>query len=193
MLDEKRVRECRNRVEKMLQYGQIVKEKKGRFVEFFISNSINSFSSANLLYDVSTKEDLKKQVGRPDFNGFLWVVNSSYYSMFYMARALLESIGVKLKSDQSIHSAAFDSLIYYFYSSGKIEKSIIEEFQEAGSDALEVLGRQKAKELMEDYSYEKDKRSRFTYEMGETALRNKAQTSIQRARRFNETIRKMID
>ena len=54
------------------------------------------------------------------------------------------------------------------------------------------MGKEKAKTLVEDYFSEREKRSRFTYEMGEIAMPNKAQTSLDRARRFNETIRKMI-
>ncbi|MEK6876911.1 MAG: hypothetical protein AABX63_05825, partial [Nanoarchaeota archaeon] len=51
---------------------------------------------------------------------------------------------------------------------------------------------EKAKGLIEDYYYEKQKRSDFTYEMGMTAMLNKAQTSLERARKFNEEIRKII-
>lgn len=63
----------------------------------------------------------------------------------------------------------------------------------AGEEAAELLGKEKSKSLVEDYFNEKGKRSRFTYEMGETAMQNKAQTSLDRARIFNEEIRKMIE
>ena len=49
------------------------------------------------------------------------------------------------------------------------------------------------KELIEDYFYEKKKRGTFTYEMGAIAMQNKAQTSLERAKRFNEEIRKIIE
>ena len=75
---------------------------------------------------------------------------------------------------------------------GKIEKSLIEEFKEAGEEAFETLGKDKAKELIEDYSHEKGKRGRFTYEMGEIAIQNKAETSLKRALRFNEEIKKFL-
>ena len=193
MLDENKIKESKKRIEQMLKRNEILKEKDSRFVEFFLTNARHSFDSARLLYDVSTKEELKKATGFLDFNGFLWVINASYYSMFYMVRALLESSGVKIKAEQqSIHLVAFDALIYYFYSNGKIEKNLIEEFQEAGAEVQEALGREKAKLLMEDYLYEKEKRSRFTYEMGEIALQNKANTSLERAKRFNESLRKMM-
>ena len=45
---------------------------------------------------------------------------------------------------------------------------------------------------MQDYHNEKQKRGRFTYEMGEIAMQNKAKTSLERAMNFNEKIRTMI-
>ncbi len=112
--------------------------------------------------------------------------------MFYMVRALLESLGIKIKTDYSVHLVAYDALITYFYATGKIEKQFVEEFQEATLKAQESLGKEKAKTIMEEYFSEREKRSRFTYEMGEIAMQNKAQTSLDRAKRFNETIRKMM-
>jgi len=193
MLDKK-MQEIKRDAEKLISSGEIIKEKESRFTQFFIKNSKDSLDSAKLLFEVSTNNELKKSTGFPDFNGFLWVINSSYYSMFYMARALLESIGVKIKTaQQSIHLVVFDALVYYFYLNGKLQKRMIEEFQEAGTEASEILGREKAREIIEDYFNEKDKRGRFTYEMGTIAIQNKAKTSLERAKRFNEEIRKILE
>jgi len=46
---------------------------------------------------LSTNPDKQQYLGFTSFNGLLWVVNASYYSMFYMARALLENEGIKIK------------------------------------------------------------------------------------------------
>lgn len=192
MLDEKKIKESKKRVEDLLDKGMIIKEKNGKYADFFLNNSKNSFDSARLLFQVSTRQDLKKNTGFTDFNGFLWVINTSYYSMFYMARALLESQGVKIKTDYSIHVMTFDALIYYFYLTGKIEKSLVEELDEASAEVTETLGKDKAKNLLDDYYSEREKRSNFTYEMGEIALQNKAQTSLDRAKRFNEGLRKIL-
>ena len=192
MLDNKKVEESKKRVEQALTHNELVKEKSGKFVSFFQENAQRSFDAARLLYSVSTQEDVQKATGFPRFNGFLWVINASYYSMFYMARALLEKSGVKIKTDHSVHVLTFDALATYFYATGKIEKQMLEEFSEASTEAQEALGREKARELMEDYLNEREKRSRFTYEMGEIALQNKAKTSLDRAKRFNEALRKML-
>ncbi len=110
-----------------------------------------------------------------------------------MARALLENEGIKIKTDLSIHLVVFDALVYYFYLTQKLEKGLIEDYLEANKEALEILGKEKAKELIESYFYKKEKREPFTYEMGAIAMQNKAETSLERAKRFNEEIRKLIE
>jgi len=193
MLDEKRIAEIKRRVTNFIKEGIIKKEKESKFVDFFLNNAKNSLDSAKLLFEVSTKNNLKNLTGFPNFNGFLWVINSSYYSMFYMARTLLENEGIRIKADLSIHAVTFDALVHYFYITGKLQKRLIEDFNEAKEEASEMLGKEKAKELIEDYFYEKNKRGTFTYEMGAIAMQNKAQTSLERAKRFNEEIRKIIE
>ena len=193
MLDEKRINEIKKRVANYIKDGIIRKREEKKFVEFFLSNARNSLDSAKLLFEVSTKNNLKNSLGFVDFNGFLWVINASYYSMFYTARALLENEGIKIKTELSIHAVIFDALIYYFYLTDKLQKKFIEDFAEAKEEASEILGEEKAKELIEDYFYEKKKRALFTYEMGAIAMQNKAQTSLERAKRFNEEIRKIIE
>jgi hypothetical protein len=192
MQDKKTEKQAESSIRQLLKEGKIIKEERGVYTEFFLKNAQDSFNSAKLLYRVSTDNLLKKSLGFPSFNGLLWVINSSYYSMFYMARALLENEGIKIKTEQSIHAITYNALVYYFYLTKKIEKSLIEEFKQAGQEVSEILGKEKAKKLIEDYSDEKYKREKFTYEMGEIAMQNKAQTSLERAKKFNEQLRKMM-
>jgi len=192
MLDEKRIREIQKRVPRLLKEGIIVKGGATRYVPFFMKNARDSLDTAGLLYDVSTSEELRERTGYPDFNGFLWVINSSYYSMFYMARALLESDGIRVRTQMSVHAVVFDTLVQYFYCTGKLERTFVQDLEDAKNDSAELLGRVKAKELIDDYYHEKRKRGRFTYELGITAMRNKARTSLERAKRFNEEVRKMV-
>ncbi len=71
MLDEKKVKESKKRVEHGLARGDIIKEKTGRFSAFFLKNAQDSFDTDKLLYTLSTRLDLQKATGFPDFNGFL--------------------------------------------------------------------------------------------------------------------------
>ena len=113
--------------------------------------------------------------------------------MFYMARALLENEGIKIKSDLSIHAVTFDIIVSHFYLTGKLQKELLNDFADAKEDASELLGKQKADELIEEYFYEKNKRSTFTYEMGEILVKSKAKTSLERAQKFKREIKKIIE
>jgi len=192
MLEDKKIEEAKKNAIKSINAGDITKTRDSKYADFFIKNAKNSLDSAKILFDMSVNEKNRILLGMPDFNGFLWVINSSYYSMFYMARALLESIGVKIKSDESIHFLVFNALIYYFYLNGKLEKHFIEDFENAQEESSEILGKEKAKEMISNYSSEKEKRAKFTYEIGEIAMKNKAETSLNRAKKFNEEVRKIL-
>jgi len=192
MLDEKKLVQSRSRVKQYLDEGIIKTKQKAEFVDFFLSNAEKSLNSANVLYDLSTDNDMQKKIGYFNFDGFLWVVNASYYSMFYMARALLEYEGIKLKSELSIHSLTFDAIITFFYLNDKLKKRLIEDFAESLGEASEILGKERADSLIEDYFWEKGKRANFTYNTKEIVIKAKAKTSIERARRFNEEIKKII-
>jgi uncharacterized protein (UPF0332 family) len=135
---------------------------------------------------------MQKKTGFINFDGFLWVINASYYSMFYMLKALLEKNGIKINTDLSIHLVTFDCLIYFFYLNGKLEKKFIEDFIESKEEAYELLGKQKADLLIEDYFWEKNKRATFTYQTKQIILKSKAKTSLERAKRFNQEIKKFF-
>jgi uncharacterized protein (UPF0332 family) len=192
MLDNKKIEEAKRNAIKSINKEEIIKTEDSTFVTFFLQNSGNSLETAKLLFEVSTNSKLNLSLGFPEFNGFLWVINASYYSMFYAVRALLESRGIKLKAEESIHFLTFNALIYYFFSNKTLERKFIEDFEEAGEEASAILGKEKASNIIEDYTSEKEKRAKFTYEMGVIALKGKAETSLQRAKRFNEEIRKLI-
>jgi uncharacterized protein (UPF0332 family) len=192
MIDEKKLKEAESRVKHYLRDGIIKTKQKKEFTDFFLVNAERSLNSANALYDLSTDKDMQQKTGYINFDGFLWVVNACYYSMFYMARALLENEGIKIKSELSVHALTFDAVINFFYLNGKLQKRLIEDFAEAKEEVNELLGKQKADQLVEDYFFEKGKRATFTYNTKEIVIRAKAKTSIERAKRFNQEIKKII-
>jgi uncharacterized protein (UPF0332 family) len=165
MLDNKKREELQKRVREYLKDGTIRKQKDSFHITFFLNNAKTSLDTARLLLRLTKEDDLKKMLGADGYNGSLWVVNASYYSMFYMALALIEKEGIILRRDQSIHALTFDALMYFFYLTGKLEKSLIEDFAEATEEAAETLGREKARELVDSYLNEKEKRARFQRKM----------------------------
>ena len=197
MLDNKDLDKIKREIENLINQNKIIVEKntKGKFTDFFLENSRKSFDSAKALMDISTNQKLQETLGYSNFDGSLWVINSSYYSMFYIARGLLENSGIKFKSEsniQSIHQIVFKALVYFFYINKKLERKLIEDFHEAVQESSEILGSEKAKKLIEEYKSEKDKRNLFTYELGQIAMQNKAKTSLERAKFFNQEIKKLI-
>ena len=192
MMDEKKLKETENRIKQYLADGTILTKQPIESADFFLNNAKNSLETAQAIYDLSTKGDYQEYTGHLGLNGFLWVVNAGYYSMFYAARALLAKEGIKFASDLSIHALTFDSIVHFFYLNGKLKDMLLEAFAEAQEDATEILGKEKADALVENYFYEKKKRAALTYETGETAMQRKAMTSLERARTFNQEIRKIM-
>ncbi len=193
MLEEKRLKEAEKRVKQYLAEGIINTKRKPEHTAFFLKNSDDSLDSAKALFEISTESEKQKLLGFTSFNGLLWTVNASYYSMFYMTRALLENEGIKIKTDLSVHAVTFDTMVSYFYLTGKLQKELLKDFIEAKEDAAELLGKQKADELIEEYFFEKKKRGTFTYEMGEILVTSKAKTSLERAQKFRREIKKIIE
>jgi uncharacterized protein (UPF0332 family) len=191
--DEKKLKEIQNRVKVFISEGIIKSKQPKKYVDFFLTNANDSLKTARCIYDMSTNKDYQHYTGYEGLKGFLWVINASYYSMFYMARALLENEGIKLKADFSIHALTFDALIHYFYLTGKLQKRLFEQYIEAQSEAIELLGKQKADELMEEYFFEKRKRGNLTYETEEFAIQSKAKTSLDRATKFYTEISMILN
>lgn len=201
VLNNKKIEEIRKLVPKLVNDGTISKkEDYKKLTDFFRENAEDSLNSAQLLYKVSTNSKLQDATGFPNLKGFLWVINASYYSMFYMASSLLANSGIKIKSEIGIHKLTFDTFVYYFYLTNKIAKEYVEEFLEALEDSKELLGREeavkkaeeKAKELITSFDFEREKRRTFTYELERTKIETKAKTSLERANHFYKEIIKLI-
>jgi uncharacterized protein (UPF0332 family) len=195
MVEEKTIKEIANRIKKFLDNEIILTKQKKEHINFFLTNAKNSIETAQTIFDISTNKDFQNYTGHEDLNGFLWVINASYYSMFYTARALIENDGIKLKPEFSIHSLTFDVLVHFFYSNNKLQKQLLKDFVEAQDEAESILGNNnnKANNLIENYFWEKQKRANLTYETGEIAIKSKAETSLKRAKLFNEEIRKIVE
>ena len=183
MLDQKKTEESVKRAKIFLRNGTIRKDGAKEFVKFHLSKAKDSLDQA---------ESSIEHTEKGDFNGSLWAVNASYYSMFFTVRALLEDAGIKLGKNVSTHLLAFDALVYFFYETKKLEKKFCEQFAEAQEESFELLGKQAADDLVYNYFSEKNKRATFTYEDGVKAMLSKAKTSYKRAVKFNADLRTMI-
>lgn len=202
MIDEQRIKEANRNVKQYIDEGLLkVKDKDApNFVSFFMKNAESSLQTASILQEISDDETLKGTLKlSKDFESYLWVIVSSYYSMFYAATALLASQEIRL-TGQIVHKVTGDALIHFFVSNAKLAK-LLEDYEEAKAVGLELIGREelmkrmqkRAGELIVAYESERKKRSKFQYDIGVQAKRGYAQTSLERAKEFMFEITKVLE
>lgn len=201
MIEKSRIEEADRNVSRYIADGLLKtqNEEVKEFIGFFMSNADSSLETASLLFQVSDDAKARDQLRmRQDFESYLWVIVSSYYSMFYAATALLASQGIKAKGDV-VHKVTADALIHFFISNKRLAK-LMAEYEEAKDVSLELIGREellkridsRANELILGFDRERRKRSRFQYDVGVVVKRAFAETSLNRAREFLFEIRKVM-
>ena len=97
MIDETRTKEAKNNFSRYLEEGLLKKETNEAAKEKYIENAELSLAVASELMQSSL---------RP----YLWVIVTSYYSMFYAANAVLLNLGYKIQ-DKIAHKVTNDALI----------------------------------------------------------------------------------
>ena len=175
MIDEKRKNEAQSNFSRYLQEGLLKKEHNELAMNKYLENADLSLKTANELMQSPLKP-------------YLWVIVTSYYSMFYMANAVLLSYGYKTQ-DKIAHKVTSDALIFLVLD--KLRKELLEDYEAIQKDALEIAST-KAESVIESYSLELDKRSRFQYNMLEQTKEAKAQTSLKRASEFVFELKKLL-
>jgi len=175
MLDKKRIEEAQTNVKNYLNEGLLIKQNFEDIVfNILMSNSKESLETANFL----AKNNKSK----------LWIIVSSYYSMFYIANAVLYKLGYKV-GDKISHKVVSDALIVYV--KDKLKESLLEDYEEMKEEAL-LLAKNKAEGLIENFNYERNKRSFIQYKTKEVEKNSKAETSLKRAKEFVFEIEKLI-
>ena len=163
-MDEKRIKLAESNFRTYLQEGKI--KKISRFdnliYETYLRNARESLNVANQLFQNKTSS--------------LWVVVSSYYSMFYMACAYLYKLGYK-PGEEIVHQVVNESLIVQ--GRHKIKNHILENYDEEKKKALIIVDN-----YLDNYEREKAKRASFQYQTTEKIKESKAQTSLSRAKEF---------
>lgn len=198
---EERIKEAVKIITELIREKKIVtslsEREKIKFTSFYLKQANLSLITADLLYKISTQKSSKEfHKLNSDYECFLWVVNPSYYFMFYSVHALLAYKGVRISQEQGIHKKTAHALIYFCVKNDFIAKELYEQFMESQHEAAELLNLEEFKEkaggLADNYFYELKKRSRFTYETEEGAKERHATTSLKRAKEFLAEIEKII-
>ena len=178
MLDEKRIKEAESNVRQYLQDNLLKKQMNETAKVMYIENADLSIETAKRLMALESK----------DYHPYLWVIVSSYYSMYYIANAVLLKLGYKVGGKVS-HKVTADAIIVFVRN--KLKKNLIEEYENAQADALELMS-QRADALLKSLDEEREKRSKFQYQMDEQAKRGKAVTSLERAKEFVFEMKKLL-
>jgi uncharacterized protein (UPF0332 family) len=200
-MEKKRIEEADSNVREYITDGLLKTRDDGtkKLVPFFMDQAERSLRTAAVIFELSTdtaaKDKMRLEKG---FESHLWVIVTSYYSMFYAALALLARQGIR-SGRHLVHKVVADALIHFLISNKRLAK-MLESYEEVRDASLELIGREellkrlekRADELVVAYEREREKRSRFQYDVGEMAKRGYAETSLQRARDFVSEVRRIL-
>lgn len=175
MIDEKRKKEAKDNFSQYLKEGLIKKQKNEEAKKMYIQNSKTSLKLAEKLLDDNLKP-------------YMWSVVVSYYSMFYIANAVLLHLGYKTGS-KVVHKVTSDALIVLVLD--KLTKELMEQYESIKNDAMEIAST-KSEELLKNYDFELEKRSKFQYDMTLKIQEQMARTSVKRAKDFVLEIEKLM-
>ena len=174
-MDNERKKEAQQNFAHYVQDGPIKKER-------------NETAKAMYLRNAGVSLRLAEECMHGSLKPYIWIVVISYYSMFYIANAVLLEFGYKTGS-KIVHKVTNDALIVLV--TDKIKKGLLEAYEHAKKDALEIASI-KSEEIIGLYALEMDKRSRFQYDMTESIQEQKAKTSLKRAKEFMLEMKKLL-
>ena len=170
-MDEKRIKIAENNFKNYLNESLINRVNFEDIVyQTYLRNASESLNVANELFKNKTS--------------WLWVVVSSYYSMFYIASAYIYKKGYKSEGN-IVHQVINEALVVL--ARNDIKKHFFEEYEEEKEKALSA-----SENLLKEYEYEKGKRARFQYETTEEIKESKAKTSLERAKNFVAVLRQLF-
>jgi uncharacterized protein (UPF0332 family) len=179
------------------------------FIKHTLSKSEDAINTAKALLKIMKDKELQLRTIEKEFNASLWIINSSYYSMFFLAEVLLAKENRKLPNGtEDSHKTIFLALLYYYIIKGSdteskkdikwedITKTRLSEaiimLESARKDSAELMQIKRAKEAIESYGNELFKRNELTYRSSKNVEIAIAEKSIERADKFWEIINEYL-
>ena len=171
MLSNKRIEEATGNVDSYLAERLITKEPFRQIVyDTYMRNHRESLQVAERLFT--------------DNASSLWVIVVSYYSMFYIANAVLYKLGYKIGS-RIAHKVTADALIVFVRD--RIRDKLLESYEYARDEAMAI-----SDNLIQSFDSERVKRSRFQYETTDSIEQNQARISFERAKEFSKEMERLL-
>lgn len=176
MLSPERIKEAEINVRTYLGDGLLrKKEFNENIFKAYLEKSNESLDVAKFLFDNKMSP--------------LWITVTSYYSMYYISNAVLYKLGYKV-SDEISHKVTCDALIDLVRD--KFKNNLLEEFEDAQNEALQLTNSEKADKIIESLDYERKKRSKVQYEMTTEIKDSRAKTSFERSQTFYLEMNKLL-
>ncbi len=172
MLIKERIKQAEDNFKSYLK-EELIRKKNfdPKIIEILKQNANESLILAKDTYD-NNKSDL-------------WVVVISYYSMFYIANAIINKKGWDC-GDKNVHKVTADLLIVLLRED---VKKLIIDYQELMDEALVNI---KTNEIIFSFERERKKRGDFQYDMTSEIKHSKALTSLKRAQNFYFEMLKLL-
>lgn len=153
-------------------------------VKIYLSRALNELAQAKLLFAISNSNEKKQEFQiDEEMTFYSGVISHAYYSIFYTAKALLLTKGVKTTAPQ-VHKKTYEAFKEHFVDSGVIDVGLLEIYEKM------IV---KADELLQIFKDEKWKRGHYTYKTIPQANKEPAEQSINNSTKFIKNIRAIIE
>ena len=152
-------------------------------VEIYLERAGNEIMAAESLKRLSEDEKAKEDFNLPrDTTFYSSVISHAYYSIFYAAKAILLTKGIKTNSP-NIHLKTYEEFERVFVDSGVLDSKLFSIYK-----AMVV----RADDLLDIFKSSKQKRGAFTYKTIPQANKEPAEASIKGAKIFLSNIGKVL-
>ena len=143
-----------------------------KLYEIWMQRSFHALTTANDIMNKSDKDE--------DYDGYLWVITTSYYCMFYMTLAILSKKGWKINKNLRDTHKNIQKLFHSVFVVNKIiEKKLYDDYEDTMNISLTLL------QYLSKGSID---RNEFQYESNKQAEKRIANKHLNNARYFHETL-----
>ncbi|MBI2564567.1 HEPN domain-containing protein [Candidatus Woesearchaeota archaeon] len=152
--------------------------------KIYLQRALNEISAAKILFEVSN--DLKKKQLfqlEEETTFYSSVISHAYYSIFYSAKAILLTKGIKTSTPE-IHKQTFEAFKKEFIDNGFLDVELLNIYKKM------II---RADELLQIFRDEKWKRGHYTYQTIPQANQKPSEDSIQNAIFFVKHIKAIVE
>lgn len=152
--------------------------------KIYLQRARNEVSAAKLLFAISNDTQKKQEFQiEEEMTFYSSVISHSYYAIFYAAKAILLTKGIKTEMPD-VHKKTYETFKNEFVDSGILDSELLKIYQKMIVRADELL------QILKD---EKWKRGHFTYQTIPQANKEPAQQSVNNALTFIKHIKLVLE